>query len=62
MTPITEDDDFETEQAERELEQAEEAVEHQASYGSPSLDDIDSETDDEPRESEVTGSAPQEGQ
>ncbi|MFN8126339.1 MAG: hypothetical protein U0R64_07525 [Candidatus Nanopelagicales bacterium] len=62
MTPTTDDDDFETDQAERELEQAEEAVEHQASYGSPSLDEMDVESDGDLWESEVTGSAPQEGQ
>lgn len=47
--------------AEQELEQAAAAVEHQASYGSPSFDDMD-ESADAPSEPEVTGSAPQEGQ
>ncbi len=63
ITPATEANDDEPDQAEQELERAADAVEHQASYGSPSLDDLAPESSDEPAwEPEVTGSAPQEGQ
>lgn len=54
--PLADDD-----VAEQEFEQATEAVEHQASYGSPSFDE-EAASDDDPSEPEVTGSAPQEGQ
>lgn len=62
-TPATDNNDDEDTRADRDLERAADAVEHQASYGSPSLDDMDAESSDEPAwEPEVTGSAPQEGQ
>jgi hypothetical protein len=61
--PSATSDNDDDDQAEQQLEEAAEAVEHQASFGSPALDDVAPESVDEPvSEPDVTGSAPQEGQ